>query len=265
MRRVLLAALLLVTSFAFPQSASAKTYDLLIHNNTEEAVTIKLKGDENYSFTVQPGKLTKTVEEGTYEMSYTACNGDIDVDKDITITQDGIWEVFGPCPPEKVTAKFVINSNIAETLTLSMSGPESYELTISLGKNKFLDIVAGTYTYTHDYCGEGVVAGTVRVTKNGTARLTVNGCERVEILSFGLPNPSNMRLSSHYAFPITVTFIGPKQYYFSLPLGFTRVDMVRGTYSYFYTAYNQFYSGEITVAGGGVQNTVVFSPLKPEP
>ncbi len=266
MKRLLLALLIVITTFAYPQSASAKKYDLLVHNNTEENVKIKLKGDENYSFSVPPGKLAKAVEDGTYEMSYSACDGAIDVDKSITIADEGVWVVFGPCPEVEVTAKFVINSNIGESVTVSMSGPEDYELTIGLGKNKFLDIVAGTYTYSHDYCGDNFpVAGTIKVAKNGTSRLTLNGCERIELLSYGLPNPTNLRLASHYAFPVTVTLIGPRQYYLTLALGFTRVDIVRGTYTYIYTAYDKNYSGTIEVTGGSLHNTVVFSPLHPEP
>jgi hypothetical protein len=263
MRRILLALILVIITFASVQTASADSPLFRAINNTAESVKIKLKGEENYTFTVSSGKTSKAVDPGTYTITYSACNGDISVSKSITITETGHWEEFGPCP---IKAKFVINSNLADSFTLSMEGPESYEFTITLGKNKFLDIVSGDYTYTHDYCGENIaVSGSIRVTKNGQSRLTLNGCEREEILSFGVPNPSNMRLASHYAFPINVTFIGPKQYYLTLPLGFTRIDMIRGTYSYFYSAYGKIVSGEIEVTGGGVFNTIVFSPAKVGP
>ena len=265
MRRVFLALVIVaLTLGSVVQPVRAGTFDLLVHNNTEDDVKIKLKGDETYSFTVGPGKIAKTVEKGTYEYSYIVCNGAVDVDGTISVTKSGVWLVIERCEAEKVPAKFVINSNIHETVTLSMSGPEEYEMTIGLGKNKFLDIVAGTYTYSHDYCDDPVV-GTVRVTKNGKARLTLHGCERVEIISFGLPNPRNVRIGSHYAFPITITLIGPTQYYFTVEPGFNRFDFVGGTYTYIYTAYNKNYSGEIEVTGGGVHNTIIFSPLAPEP
>lgn len=264
MRRIILALAIVALTFTTALPAFAKTYELNVHNNTEENVKIKLKGDENYSFTVEPGKISKTVEEGTYDLTYSSCGGLVSVDKSITITNSGVWIVIEQCPAVKVEAKFVINSNIAESLTLAMSGPEEYELTIGLGKNKFLDIVAGTYIYSHDYC-ENTIGGIVRVTKNGKASLTLRGCEREEILSFGLPNPSNLRIGSHYAFPVVLTLIGPHQYYLTVNPGFNRIDVIRGTYTYIYTAYDKNYSGEITVTGGGVHNTVILSPLSPEP
>ncbi len=264
MRRIILALVIVAMSFANVQTVSAKTYDLHIHNNTEENVKIKLKGDESYSFIVVPGKLVKTVKEDTYEVTYSACNGLVSFDKSVTVTSGGVWIVIDPCPVAKVETKFVINSNISESLTLAMSGPEEYELTIGLGKNKFLGFIAGTYTYSHDFCSIAV-AGTIVVTKNGKTRLSLLGCEREEILSFGLPNPSNLRIGSHYAFPVTVTLIGPRQYYLTVNPGINRIDVIRGTYTYIYTAYNKIYSGEITVSGGGMHNTIIFSPLSPEP
>ncbi len=264
MRRVIMALAIVALTFASVQPAFAKTYDLLIHNNTEEDVKIILKGDENYSFSVDPGKISKRVEEGTYQVSYKACGGAVVEDSSITITQSGVWLVIEPCPVAAVLAKFVVGSKIGESLTLSLSGPVEYELTIGLGKNKFLDIVAGTYIYSHDYC-EISVAGTIRVTKNGKANLALLGCERVEILSFGLPNPRDLRIASHYSFPFTLTLIGPKQYYLIVNPGINRIDVIKGDYTYIYTAYNHNYSGVISVTGGGYNNTVIFSPLSPEP
>ena len=264
MRRIVLAFVIVALSFANVQTAFAKTYVLRVHNNTEENIRIKLKGEETYSFTVEPGKLSKSVEEGEYEVIFSACNGLVSGGETISVTNNGIWIVIDPCPAEKIEAKFVVNSNIHESLTLSMSGPEVYELTIGLGKNKFVNIIAGTYTFSHDYC-ENIIAGSIRVTKNGKAILKLNGCEREDILFHGLPNPSNVRIGSHYAFPVTVTLIGPHQYYLTVNPGFNRIDVIRGTYTYIYTAYNQIYSGQIIVTGGGIHNTIILSPLSPEP
>jgi hypothetical protein len=264
MRKIILAFLIVALSFATAAPAFAAKFDVRVHNNTEENVKVKLKGDKTYNFTVAPGKIAKMVDEDTYNYSYTSCSGTVEKSGSITVNKSGIWIIIEPCPLPKVESKFVINSNIGEDVTLSMIGPENYEFTIGLGKNRFLDIIAGTYTYSHEFC-DVVVSGTIKVTKNGKSSLRLYACEQVEILSFGLPNPRNLRIGSHFAFPVTVTLIGPKQYYLTVNPGFTRIDVIKGTYSYFFTAYGKIYSGEIVVTGGGYHNTVILSPLDPIP
>lgn len=260
MRKAFVLLMVSVLALSVVQPALAKDYDLLIHNNTEANVKITLEGPEDYSFTVEPGKTFKTVEEGTYDYKYDSCG--VQHTGSISVTQEGVWLIVENCPPEQVKAKFVVNSHFGETIVLSMSGPEEYELTVSLGSNRFLDIVAGNYTYSYEAC-DGIQGGEIRVTKNGKARLTLRSCERQALLDFGLPNPSNLRIGSHYSFPLNMTLIGPQQYFFELQPGYNRLDVIRGTYTYLYTAYGQSYSGQFDVTGGGAW--VIFSPtpLKP--
>lgn len=242
------------------QPAQAEDFDLMIHNNTEEDVKILLQGPEDYSFTVEPGKIAKTVEEGTYEYKYNACG--LEYNGTITVDEEGVWLIIELCPPPVFQAKFVVDSHFGETIVLSMSGPEEYELTLSLGSNKFIDIVTGDYVYSYEAC-DGTQSGTIRVTKNGKARLTLRSCERQALLAFGLPNPSNLRIGSHYSFPLNMTLRGPQSYFFELQPGFNRLDVIRGTYTYTYTAYGTTYTGEFDVTGGSTW--IVFSPtpLKP--
>lgn len=260
MKKGIIIFTVLAMALTLVSPALAAKYDLLVHNNTESSVKIKLSGEETYSFTVAPGKIAKTVEEGTYEVSYSACG--VDVDTEITVNGEGVWLIIELCPPPEFEAKFVVNSHFGETMVLTMSGPREYEFTLNLGKNKFLDIVTGDYFYSYDACG-GVVSGAVRVTKNGKARVTLRSCERQDLLEHGLPNPSNLRIGSHYAFPISLTLIGPHQYYLQVQPGSNHLDVIRGTYSYFYTAYGQQHAGQFTVTGGGIG--IVFSPLAPTP
>lgn len=262
MKKGILILTVIVMALTVVQPARAAEYwDLRIHNNTEDPIKIKLSGPDNYSFTIQPGKLTKTVEEGTYEYSFNACSEK--VKGDITVDKDRVWLIIDPCPARIHYSKFVILNHMNTATTFEMSGPQAYELSVSSGKNKFLDIVTGEYTYTYDSCGYDV-SGTIRVLKNGSTRLTVFSCERREIIDFfGLPNPSNLRIGSHYAFPINLTLMGPKHYYVQLEPGFNRLDVIRGIYSYFYFAFGKQFSGEFRVTGGGLR--VNFSPLHPTP
>lgn len=255
MKKALLVVLVLVISLTTIQPVYAASYDLRVHNNTEDPVKIKLKGPETYSFTVQPGKIIKTVEEGTYEYSYTACG--VDVDGEITVNKDRVWLIIDKCSAPVTYAKFVVDSHFGETLSLTLTGPQEYDLTVNLGTNKFIDIITGDYVFSYDAC-DTTISGVITVTKNGRARLTLRSCERREIREFGLPNPSNLRIGNHYSFPLDVTLIGPKQYFVQVQPGYNRLDVIRGTYTYIYTAFGKVVSGEFSVTGGGIG--VIFSP-----
>ena len=251
---ILLIVLALALTVVQPVQAAGK-WVLNIHNNTEGSVKLKLTGPEKYSFTVATGKVFETVEEGTYDYSYTACG--VEVNGKITVTSDDQWLVIENCPGEVIHAKFVIDSHLGDPVTLEMSGPEDYELAISLGSNRFLTIASGEYVYSYEACGT-TFGGTVRVLKNGTARLRLLSCERAELLSFGLPNPSNLMMGNHFSFPINITLSGPKNYYIQANPGFNRLDVIRGEYTYLFVAFGRNYSGTLRATGGATW--VAFAP-----
>jgi hypothetical protein len=255
MNKSLTILLVLALSLTFVQPVSAADYNLNIHNNTEGNVKLKLEGPENYAFTVEPGKIYKTVEEGTYDYNYTSC-GEAHSGK-ITVNDDDQWLVIEKCPADVFHAKFVIDSHFDETLTVTMVGPETYELAVSLGSNRFLTIASGQYSYSYEACGS-TLGGEVFVTKRGDARIMLKSCEVQELLAFGLPNPHNLMMGNHFAFPITVTLRGPQTYYVQLQPGFNRIDAIRGDYTYFFVAYNHNYSGSLRVTGGATW--VAFNP-----
>jgi hypothetical protein len=81
-------------------------------------------------------------------------------------------------------------------------------------------------------------------------------------LGVALPNtvPSNLRICSHYAFPVRITLNGPTSYSFEIVPGLNRLNVIDGTYSYFYTAYGQFFSGTFTVGEAGT--SFIISPIR---
>ncbi len=255
---------LLLTVFAIALGAvapalAATSWDLNIHNNTESDVKVTLTGPKNYTFTLEPGKWAKTVVEGTYKYSYTVCgtkqSGEVKVENDHT------WIYIVTCADEALYAKFVVSSHLGQALTLRMVGPQNYDLAIELGSNRFLGIQTGFYTYTYDACGT-TLTGEVRVLKNGTTNLIVYACEQLANHPL-LPitsSPSNLRIGSHYAFPVRITLLGPNNYSFELVTGLNRLNVELGTYSYFFTAYGVTKSGTFTVGEAGV--TIIISPLK---
>ncbi len=254
---------LLLTVFAIALATvvpalAATSWDLNIHNNTEGDVKITLTGPKNYTFTLEPGKWSKTVVEGTYKYSYTTCgskqSGEVKVENDHT------WIYIVTCADEALFAKFVVSSHLGQALTLSMVGPQNYDLAIELGSNRFLDIQTGFYAYTYDACGT-TLAGEVRVLKNGTTNLILYACEQLANHPL-LPitsSPSNLRIGSHYAFPVRITLLGPNNYSFELVTGLNRLNVQLGTYGYFFTAYGVTKSGTFTVSEAGV--TFIISPL----
>lgn len=261
--------LILLTVFALALGTvtpvlAAKTWDLNIHNNTEESVKITMKGPKNYSFDVAPGKFVKTVEEGTYEYSYTACGEKFD--GEITVNGDLQWLVIPLCGQVKEYVKFTVSSRIPSQITLKMTGPESYDLAINpLENNRFLSLAAGNYTYSYDACG-GTYSGEARVTKNGAGSLIIYPCEVVDFKLAQLTSDpdqfgtSNLRIGSHYSFPIRITLIGPTSYSVVASLGMNRFNVFPGTYEYFYSAYGVARSGTVTVGESGAWVTI--SPLR---
>lgn len=248
-------ALLLVA--VTPVLAATTKWDLNIHNNTEDDVKLKLSGPEDYSFTVIPGKIYKTVEEGTYDYSYTACGEKFS--GEITVKDDEQWLIIESCGETPIFAKFVVDSRIPSAITLHMVGPQSYDLAIdALANNKFLEIQAGDYVYSYDGCG-GTYGGEIRVTKNGKARVDIPPCEIVDYLA-GLDNTVdssiNLRIGSHYAFPVSVRLVGPTSYVYSVSLGLNRYKVFPGAYSYSYTAYGQYHSGSFVVDESGAWITI---------
>lgn len=255
---------LLLTVFAIALATvapalAATSWDLNIHNNTEDDVKVTLTGPKNYSFTLEPGKWTKTVVEGTYKYSYTTCG--TKQSGEVTVENDHTWIYIVTCADEALYAKFVVDSHLGQALTLHMVGPQSYDLAIELGTNRFLDIQTGYYTYSYDACGT-TLTGEVRVLKNGTVNLILYACEQLANHPL-LPitsAPSNLRIGSHYAFPVRITLLGPNNYSFELVTGLNRLNVALGTYSYFFTAYGVTKSGTFTVGEAGV--TIIISPLK---
>lgn len=257
----LLMVLAITLSMVGPVSAAATKWDLNIHNDTEEDVKIILTGPDDYSFTVLPGKWVKTVVEGDYKYSYGTCGEKFS--GEITVEDDLQWLVIDPCGAAPEYAKFVVDSHLGEGLTLQLVGPQSYDLSISLGQNKFIALQTGFYTFTYTACG-GSNTGELRITKNGTARLTLYSCEVMALHPLGDTSiatiPTNLRIGSHYSFPVRITLFGPINYSLEISPGLNRFDVLDGSYTYSYSAYGRFFSGSFVVGEAGT--SFIISPLQ---
>lgn len=259
----LLIALALLAVMVQPALA-ANNWDLNIHNDTEGGVKINLTGPKNYSFTVEPGKWVKTVEEGEYTYNYTACGQKFE--GKVTVKDDKTWLVIEPCAALAEFAKFVVSSHLGDALTLTMAGPETYSMAIELGQNKFNSVQTGFYTYSYDACGT-TISSTVRVTKNGKTNLILYACEQyanhLPQTDSSVVAPSNLRIGSHYGFPVRMTLLsrgGGANYSFEIGTGLNRFNVVKGTYDFYYTAYGSYRSGTVIVDEAGA--SFIISPLR---
>ncbi len=257
----LLMVLVIALTVVSPAAAAPKKWDLNIHNDTEEDVKVILTGPDDYSFTLLPGKWQKTVVEGTYKYSYGACGEKFS--GEIKVEDDQQWLVIEPCGAVATYEKFVVDSHLGEALTLQLVGPQTYNLSVSLGTNKFINLQTGFYSFKYTACG-GDLTGFVQITKNGKSRLTLYSCEVVALHPLGIAAPeavrTNLRIGSHYSFPVRMTLTGPTSYSFEIVPGLNRFNVVDGTYNYSYSAYGRFVSGSFVVGEAGT--SFIISPLR---
>ncbi|MGH2581288.1 MAG: hypothetical protein ACRDFQ_00135 [Anaerolineales bacterium] len=273
-RTLLMALMVLAVALTTAQpSFAATTWELNIHNNTEEPVGIKLDGETNdYHWTAEVGKTYKTVVEGTYTYSYTYCSGD-KVSGEITVDSNNVWLTVALCGAPIEYDKFIVESRLPGTITVELVGPQTYALTAEIGSNKFMSpgLQTGLYFFSFDACGT-TFTGEVLIKRDGPNKLILYACEQVANHPYDpvsiLNTQSNLRIGSHYAFPVRITLLGPKtagglalnNYSFELLLGLNRFNIAPGEYSYFYTAYGVTKSGVFSVSSEGPTNFTI-SPL----
>jgi len=271
MKRTLVLAVLAFAALSLAGAQpthAATTFELNIHNNTEEGVNIKLNGPDNYQWTAAVGKSSKTVLEGDYTYEYSSCSGN-KVSEDITVDSDEVWITIAICGAPVEFAKFVVDSHLPGITTVEMVGPQTYSVAAELGSNKYIvpGLQTGWYSFSFAACGT-TFTGQVRVEKNGTGKLVLYACEQmankeydpVSILS---NTSSNLRIGSHYAFPVRITLLGSSgfnNYSFELLLGLNRFQVAADTYDFFYTAYGVTKSGVFSVSSEG-PTTFTISPL----
>lgn len=264
MKRTLLALAvlsLLATAFA-PLKA---TVAILVHNNRESAMKITMDGPKKYVFTVEPGWTEKLVEQGTYEVLYDGCTGDIEESLDIKEAGVIIQIPYCPTPPEYT--KFVVGSHFGTDMTVELFSQdalygEDYKLTVELGTNRYQRILSGVYDYSYEAC-DTTFTGTIRILKNGTSQLLLLSCERLAVLEFSQPSPVAFKLNNNYTQEIVVTLIGPRTYFFTLQPGQTRVEVVPGIYTYIYAMDGKRHEGAVFVSKSGVSSARFPAPSPP--
>ena len=255
----LISALVLIITTAFAPALQDDKYELFIHNNTEDGVTVTLEGPKDFKFALSPGKIEKTLNAGTYDYFIEVDECDIEITGEITVEDNDQELIIPPCEPDFVEPKIVINVHIDQAIAFEMVGPETYTLNLELGTNKFRAIVSGDYFYSYEACDGEIYTGVLDVKKNGTTKFTIRSCERLIYQEFDSINPVRFRIANHYSETLGVTLIGPTTFFFNISPGINRLDVVAGRYQYIFVYDNKRVEGFLTVGKNG-NTEIVFSP-----
>jgi hypothetical protein len=142
--------------------SSGKAPVLNIDNKTGTSFYMTLTGPKTYTINVPTGKSTHIVEQGTYDISYYACS-EQKTDSVKIKKKGGTLKL--DCAKAKTGKQIAITFNnlSGSNLILSLTGPQSYYLTIPPGKSKVF-VTKGTYQYT-GWLACGSSSGTVDLTR----------------------------------------------------------------------------------------------------
>ncbi len=153
---LLLALVILAVSVApayAGDSAATGTIQVSIQNKTGGSARISLSGPASYSFDLKSGKNKVNVTPGTYSYSYKACGltltGKFDARKSgatLTLPKCGTGKAGGG------EVKVTIKNNTGGSITIYLSGPQSYTFNFPSGTSK-MTVVPGKYSYTVYGCG----------------------------------------------------------------------------------------------------------------
>jgi hypothetical protein len=160
-----MAVLLLTTvapAFAAPDTAKDKV-QVQFQNKTGASVRITLTGPATVYLTLSNGKTKSELAPGTYKYSYDACGktntGTFKVRKagdNLTLPKCNTGGGGGGGE-----GKIKIKNDTGGTITIIMSGPQSYTFYVSSGTSQ-LSVVKGKYNYTAYGCGGASTSGSIK-------------------------------------------------------------------------------------------------------
>lgn len=146
---------------------------------------------------------------------------------------------------EKVRLTIVNNSNA--NVTISLEGPEDYDITVRTGQSKTRSIVAGNYDYKYGSCG---------VTWEGT----IEADEDVEYIIYDCQYvPTKLQIKSHLSEDVEVSLAGFKNYKYAIDLGKNRVNLLSGTYTFSWEACGNSFSETMFVTKAGTSEITLHS------
>lgn len=218
-------AVVLANTTQSTTTASEEIIKFKIVNKSEGPLRVTLQGPKTYYLNAAVGTSKYDLYPGTYAYSYLAygkyTEGNIEIKKDgtqIVITSQSI--------------KVRINNKTGVALTLMLQGPQIQNLSVPPGKTK-IDIWKGSYGFS--YLAYGLF-------KNGKVEFQSNGAELVlEKLT------AKLKIENRSGAQVTLSLVGIRPYNLALPTGQTKVEILKGKYTYSYLDHGVYESGEINI------------------
>ncbi len=149
-----------------------------VNSHLSEDIVLEMIGPDDYKFNIELGSNRIELFSGYYTYSYEACDKQI-FTGEIRVTKNGNSEItLHSCEwhlhpartyAKPVPVKFRIVNMASFPITLQLTGPEGYLMTLNPGVNIFI-LVYGNYKYTY-YLDYQYHAGFVSVPQNGAGQL----------------------------------------------------------------------------------------------
>ncbi len=221
----------------------ANTISAQIDNRTGTEVDVRFTGPTSMTVTVGPGKTKVEMPVGNYSYTYKACNG-----KNFSGTfrprQNGDVLTLVKCGGSNgavgVTGNpfILIQNKTNETVSVQLSGPQSYSVKLAPRSNTKLEVVEGIYSYSYTACGT-TKTGTIK-TKTTPQELEIAKCQGDGsgagggAAGAGGNSAKTIVLVIHNKTdaPLNLTFVGPQTYRVQALVGKTRLTMEKGRYSW---------------------------------
>jgi hypothetical protein len=147
----------------------------------------------------------------------------------------------------KDTVQVQFQNKTGDQVSISLSGPGTYRLSLGAGKTK-ADIVPGKYSYTYQACGQSN-KGTFNARKSGdTLVLPKCGGDK----GSGGGGDVKVTIKNYTGGGITIYLSGPQSYTFNFPSGTSKMTVVPGKYSYTVYGCGTSMSGTKNFKGGGL-------------
>ncbi len=207
------------------QAASEETVKFRIINKSEGPLRITLQGPRTYYLNTSVGTSKHDLLPGIYTYSYIAygryTEGSLDIKK------DGMQIIIA-----SQSVKVRINNKTGVALTLILQGPQFRNVTVPPGKTK-IDVWKGSYGYSFIAYG---------LYKNGKVEFQSNGAELVlEKLT------ARLKIENKSGVQIRLSLVGTRPYNLTLPTGQTKIETLKGKYTYSYLDHGIYESGEINI------------------
>lgn len=211
-----------------PVVAAGTTAKVTVDNKTGSAAKITLWGPYYYSFDLRMGKNRFEIEKGTYNYSFYACGryyyGTFKANRTgakLELECISAAEAAGTLPLK-------VNNRTGNEFVLKLTGDGFYWLTVKPGVNVF-QVKLGTYTYSHNACGEEETGKLIVKGKKGVS-LNLNRCKvsKEKTAAKGI----RIKIVNQTGGTMTLYLRGDTYLTFTLPPGNTQIQVPSGSYSY---------------------------------